>query len=158
MYVCRNIWWCATYLPHKSWHRSHPLNFMWKWLMGTWHTDHLLHHIACWNQFSLDMPNFTLSHFHGSALNIFSGCKSPREITLSHNRQNNYCIITHKYCFNRIDSLSCTLSPLYIFISVTVELSLYSWIAGLDDDIHWSELFLLRVCNQVTIPIKLHIS
>ncbi len=28
---------------------------------------------------------------------------------------------------------------------MTVELLLRSWIAGLDDDIQWSELFLLRV-------------
>ena len=37
------------------------------------------------------------------------------------------------------------LSPLYIFILVNFELSLYSWIAGLYDVIQWSELFLLRV-------------
>ena len=29
---------------------------------------------------------------------------------------------------------------------MTVELLLCSWIAGLDDDIQWSELFFLRVC------------
>ncbi len=28
---------------------------------------------------------------------------------------------------------------------MSFELSLYSWIDGLDDDIQWSELFLLRV-------------
>ena len=37
------------------------------------------------------------------------------------------------------------LTPLYIFISAILELSLYSWIACLDDDIQLSELFLLRV-------------
>ncbi len=37
------------------------------------------------------------------------------------------------------------LTPLYIFISVSFELSLYIWIGGLDDDIQVSELFLLRV-------------
>ncbi len=37
------------------------------------------------------------------------------------------------------------LTPLQIIIWVSVELSLYSWIACLDDDIQWSELFLLRV-------------
>ena len=37
------------------------------------------------------------------------------------------------------------LTPLYIFISASLELSLYSWIACLDDDIQLNELFLLRV-------------
>ncbi len=37
------------------------------------------------------------------------------------------------------------LTQLCIFISESVELSLYSWIVGLDVDIQWSELFLLRV-------------
>ncbi len=37
------------------------------------------------------------------------------------------------------------LTPLYIFNSVSFELSLHSWIAGLDDYIQWSGLFLLRV-------------
>ena len=37
------------------------------------------------------------------------------------------------------------LTPLYTFISVTFELFLYSWIYGLDDDIQWSELGILRV-------------
>ena len=37
------------------------------------------------------------------------------------------------------------LTPLYILISMSFGLSLYSWIDGLDDDILWSELVLLRV-------------
>ena len=37
------------------------------------------------------------------------------------------------------------LTQLCIFISVNFELSLYSWNRALDDDIQWSELFLLRV-------------
>ncbi len=37
------------------------------------------------------------------------------------------------------------LTPLHIFISVIFELSLDSWIPIFDDDIHWSELFPLRV-------------
>ena len=37
------------------------------------------------------------------------------------------------------------LTPLYIFISVSCELYLYSWIVGLDDDIQCNELFLPRV-------------
>ena len=37
------------------------------------------------------------------------------------------------------------LTPLYIFISASFELSLYSWIDGLDDDIQWNGVFLLRV-------------
>ncbi len=37
------------------------------------------------------------------------------------------------------------LIPLYIFISVSFELSLYSLIAGLDDNIQWNELLLLGV-------------
>ncbi len=40
-------------------------------------------------------------------------------------------------------------SPLYIFISMTVELLLRSLITGSDDDIQWSELFLLRVCIRL---------
>ena len=40
------------------------------------------------------------------------------------------------------------LIQLYIFISKSFELPLYSWIAGLHDDIQWSELFLLRVHVQ----------
>ena len=34
---------------------------------------------------------------------------------------------------------------MYIFISASFQLSLYSWIAGLDDDEQWSELFVMRV-------------
>ena len=34
---------------------------------------------------------------------------------------------------------------MYIFISASFQLSLYSWIAGVDDDEQWSELFVLRV-------------
>ena len=37
------------------------------------------------------------------------------------------------------------LIPVYIFISASFRLSLYSWIAGLDEDEQWSELFVLRV-------------
>ena len=44
-----------------------------------------------------------------------------------------------------IHSQKKQLTPLYIFSSVSFELSLYSWISGLDDDIKWSELFHLRV-------------
>ena len=37
------------------------------------------------------------------------------------------------------------ITQLYIFISVCFELSVYSWNAGIDYGIQWSELFLLRV-------------
>ncbi len=43
------------------------------------------------------------------------------------------------------------LTPLYIFISVSFELSLCSWIAGLDDDTQGSELFLLRVLKVLVV-------
>ncbi len=39
----------------------------------------------------------------------------------------------------------CTLSEETTYSTVSFELSLYNWIAGLDDDVQWNELFLLRV-------------
>ncbi len=45
-------------------------------------------------------------------------------------------------------------TPLYIFISASYELSLYSWMAGLNDNMQWSELFLLTVhckCNTKSL-------
>ncbi len=41
------------------------------------------------------------------------------------------------------------LTQQYIFILASLELSLYSWIACLDDDVQLSELFLLRVYVSV---------
>ncbi len=37
------------------------------------------------------------------------------------------------------------LTPLYIFISVSFEMSLYSWIADWDDDKQWSDLLSYMV-------------
>ena len=53
-------------------------------------------------------------------------------------------------CITKMHFQKIHLIPLYIFISVSFELSsyMYSWIAGLDDDMHWSELSLLRVCKN----------
>ena len=48
--------------------------------------------------------------------------------------------------FSTLHSQKKQLNPLYIFISASIELSLYSWIACLGDDIQLIELFLLRVC------------
>ncbi len=41
------------------------------------------------------------------------------------------------------------ITSLYIFISMSFELYSYSCIAGWDDEIHWSQLVLLRVCNEL---------
>ncbi len=54
------------------------------------------------------------------------------------------------------------LTPLYIFISESVELSLYSCIVGLDVEIQWSELFLLRVictpqCDHIELSSKTNV-
>ena len=45
------------------------------------------------------------------------------------------------------------LTQLYIFISVSFELASYSWIAGLDYNIQWNELFLLRVYKYFGISL-----
>ena len=43
------------------------------------------------------------------------------------------------YVLECMHSQKKQLKPLYIFLSVSFELSLYSWIAGLDDDIRTVE-------------------
>ncbi len=47
-----------------------------------------------------------------------------------------------------IHSQKKQLTQLYIFISACIELSLYSWIAALDDGLQLSKLFLLRVYQK----------
>ncbi len=56
----------------------------------------------------------------------------------------------------QIHSQKKQLTQLYIFILASLELSLYSWIACLDDDIQLSELFLLRVYPDMLKKILLH--
>ena len=60
-------------------------------------------------------------------------------------------------CSRTVDSadIPVQLTPLYISISVSFELSLYSWFAGWDDDIKWNGPFLLRVQVVSLLLIKL---